>query len=44
MPADLFKAHKALDKAVDRLYRQEPFTDDTDRVAFLFKKYQVLTG
>lgn len=40
MPPQLTKAHKALDKAVDRLYRREPFPDDPTRVAFLFKEYK----
>ncbi|MCA6283258.1 MAG: class I SAM-dependent DNA methyltransferase, partial [Phenylobacterium sp.] len=31
MPADLRKAHRALDLAVDRLYRKEPFADDRER-------------
>lgn len=40
MPPVLAKAHKALDRAVDRLYRKEPFTTDADRVAMLFEKYK----
>jgi hypothetical protein len=42
MPADLRAAHAALDRAVDRLYRAEPFTGDADRVALLFTRYAAL--
>ena len=44
MPADLRKAHKALDDAVDRLYRKEPFQSDRERVEHLFKLYENLTA
>jgi hypothetical protein len=40
MPPDLEKAHKALDKAVDKLYQKEPFANDSERVALLFNLYQ----
>jgi hypothetical protein len=40
----LARAHAALDRAVDRLYRKEPFDADTDRVALLFELYQALTA
>ncbi|MGI8943330.1 MAG: type IIL restriction-modification enzyme MmeI, partial [Qipengyuania sp.] len=36
MPANLRKAHAALDTAVDRLYRKKPFDSDRDRVEHLF--------
>lgn len=42
MPANLRKAHKALDKAVDRLYRKKPFDSDRDRVEHLFELYEKL--
>ncbi|GGE19148.1 hypothetical protein GCM10011529_27090 [Polymorphobacter glacialis] len=42
MPADLRAAHTALDRAVDRLYRAEPFTSDRDRVEHLFTRYAAL--
>lgn len=42
MPANLRKAHKALDKAVDRLYRKKPFDSDRDRVEHLFGLYEKL--
>ena len=40
MPADLRKAHQALDRAVDRLYRRRSFTSDRDRVEHLFGLYE----
>jgi hypothetical protein len=40
MPADLRKAHQALDVAVDKLYRKEPFTSDRERVEFLLARYE----
>ena len=40
MPADLRKAHQALDRAVDRLYRRSGFTSDRDRVEHLFGLYE----
>jgi N-6 DNA Methylase len=40
MPADLRKAHQALDAAVDKLYRKEPFTSDRERVEFLLARYE----
>ncbi len=40
MPANLRKAHKALDKAVDQLYRKEPFENDRERVEHLFGLYE----
>ncbi len=44
MPPALAKAHAALDRAVDRVYRKEPFETDADRVALLFARYQALVG
>ena len=44
MPPVLAKAHAALDRAVDRLYRKEAFDSDSDRVAMLFERYQALVG
>ncbi|HEV2971694.1 MAG TPA: DNA methyltransferase [Pirellulales bacterium] len=43
MPRDLAKAHAALDRAVDRCYRKQPFTSDRQRVEFLFALYEKLT-
>ncbi|MDO4433788.1 MAG: N-6 DNA methylase [Alysiella sp.] len=36
---ELRKAHRDLDKAVDTLYRDEPFENEAERVAFLFEMY-----
>lgn len=44
MPANLVKAHAALDRAVDRCYRKEPFHSDRERVEFLFALYEKLTA
>lgn len=44
MPPDLRKAHKALDTAVDRLYRSAPFTSDRERVEHLFGLYEKLSA
>jgi hypothetical protein len=44
MPPELTKAHAALDRAVERCYRSQPFTDDRQRVAFLFALYESLTA
>ena len=43
MPPELAKAHQALDRAVDRLYRKKPFDTDKDRLELLFTRYQELT-
>ena len=43
MPSELVKAHQRLDKAVEAAYGRT-FTDDSQRVAFLFELYQKLTG
>ena len=44
MPPDLRKAHHALDLAIDRLYRKEPFANDRERVEHLFAIYEKLTA
>ena len=44
MPAVLAKSHAALDRAVDRCYRQSPFTSERQRVEFLFAMYEKLTA
>lgn len=43
MPPDLVKAHRDLDRAVDRLYRREGFETELERVEFLFEEYQRLS-
>ena len=48
MPANLRKAHAALDLAVDRLYRPRatgaPFASDRERVEHLFGLYEALVN
>ncbi|MEO6102051.1 MAG: type IIL restriction-modification enzyme MmeI [Pseudoxanthomonas sp.] len=44
MPANLRKAHRALDLAVDKLYRPKPFESDRDRVEHLFGRYEALVN
>jgi hypothetical protein len=44
MPADLRKAHRALDAAVDKLYRPTPFASDRERVEHLFGLYEKLVA
>jgi len=43
MPADLLEAHQTLDQAVDRLYRDKPFKDATERLSFLLERYEAMT-
>jgi hypothetical protein len=38
------QANRALDQAVDRLYRKEPFASDRERVEHLFGLYEKLTA
>ncbi len=42
MPPELRRAHRALDEAVERLYRRAPFGSDRERVEHLFTLYQRL--
>jgi LSD1 subclass zinc finger protein len=44
MPPALAKAHEALDRAVERCYRKEPFESDRQRVEYLFALYERLTA
>lgn len=44
MPAELLKAHQALDHAVDKAYRAASFTTERERVEFLFALYEKLTA
>lgn len=41
MPPELIAAHRKLDAAVEKAYGRK-FSDDTERVAFLFEKYSEL--
>ena len=40
MPPDLRRAHRALDRAVDRLYRHAGFASERERVEHLFMLYE----
>ena len=40
MPPNLRRAHHALDRAVDRLYRRQRFTSERERVEHLFALYE----
>ena len=40
MPTGLALAHRALDRAVDRLYRRSAFDSERERVEYLFKIYE----
>ncbi|MFA7368674.1 MAG: DNA methyltransferase [Kiritimatiellales bacterium] len=44
MPPSLAKAHAALDRAVDKCYRPEPFTSERQHVEHLFELYEKLTA
>ena len=40
MPVKLRRAHQALDRAVDRLYRPRKFSSERERVEHLFTLYE----
>lgn len=44
MPPKLVKAHQELDKAVDLAYRPQAFTNDSNRMTFLFELYEKYTA
>jgi len=44
MPPPLFKAHQALDQAVDAAYRKQRFENDRQRLEFLFNLYHHQTA
>jgi len=44
MPTELLKAHRALDHAVDKSFRQAPFANDRERVEYLFALYEKLAA
>lgn len=44
MPHDLLKAHQALDKAVDKCYRDTPFNTEPKRIEYLFELYDSYTA
>ena len=41
-PPNLRRAHRALDRAVDRLYRRSSFASERERVEHLFMLYEKL--
>ncbi len=44
MPDDLKKAHKKLDRMVEKLYRKEQFESDQERIEYLLEGYQNMVG
>ena len=40
MPPNLRRAHQALDRTVDRLYRRTGFASERERVEHLFMRYE----
>ena len=44
MPSKLRKAHEALDKAVDKLYRPTAFPDDASRMGHLLAEYEKMAA
>ncbi|HRP38236.1 MAG TPA: hypothetical protein PLM55_01005 [Chitinophagales bacterium] len=44
MPKELIKAHNELDKAVDLAYRPQAFTNEANRMEFLFELYEKYTA
>ena len=42
MPLDLRRAHRKLDRAVDRLYRPGTFASERERVEHLFARYEAM--
>jgi hypothetical protein len=43
MPPEFTKAHQALDRAVDRLYRRKLFASDKERLGLLFERYREMS-
>jgi hypothetical protein len=43
MPKDLLDTHRKLDEAVDRAYRPQPFTNERNRMKYLFALYRHYT-
>ena len=42
MPPDLVRAHRKLDRVVDRLYRKESFRSNDGRIEFLLERYYTM--
>ena len=43
MPADLVRAHRKLDRQVDRMYRPKPFQNNDERLEYLMRSYAEIT-
>lgn len=44
MPEGLRAAHRQLDASVEQCYRSRPFSSDEERLEYLFKLYEEMTG
>lgn len=44
MPEDLLAAHHSLDLVIESCYRKKPFENDEQRLAHLFKMYEMMTN
>lgn len=44
MPKDLLDAHHSLDMVIESCYRRKPFENDEQRLAHLFKMYEMMTN
>ena len=44
MPTDLSRAHRRLDRKVERMYRKRPFGSDQERIDFLLDRYAKMAG
>ncbi len=44
MPKGLLKAHQELDTAIEQCYRLQPFKNDTERLEYLFKQYEIMVN
>jgi hypothetical protein len=42
MPKSLKQAHQELNEAIEKCYRLQPFKNDTERLEYLFKLYEVM--
>lgn len=44
MPKGLKQVHRELDEAIEKCYRLQPFTTDTERLEYLFKLYEEMVN
>lgn len=42
MPSGLLEAHREVDDTLERIYNGRPFTNDTERLEHLFKRYKIM--